>query len=256
MRTYFQKNSMNMIKCEYFHYYREELVKLSRSLNNNTQQKFLKHVLAATMLIIVLIIIYMGGQKNKMNFENFSAQTSVSQKRFDIVLSYFSEDVTYVARFIQYIRNVSTVQKLKPRTIVYNKNKQVNSKYLKEVLKADIVHSLPNLGREGATYLYHIIENYHTLANHTIFSQAGVEGITNTSLDGWLLHRLEKQFNSTVGYMPLVADNWFTTFDCGVRPGENMLRLPEFWGIIEQTICPPGGQFVSVDYNIVYCIIE
>jgi hypothetical protein len=139
------------------------------------------------------------------------------------------------------------LQKLKSRTIVYNKNKQINSTYLKEVLKADIVISLPNLGREGATFLYHIIENYDKLAGHTIFSQAGVEGITNTGLEEWFSNRLEKQFNSSVGYMPLVADRWFTTFDCGVRPGENMLRLPEFWGIIEQTACPPGGQFVSLN---------
>jgi hypothetical protein len=227
-----------------------ETVRLPQGLNYNFQQNYLKRIFIVTILILVYMFTYMGSQKIRMNFKNYARQShspSLPQRRVDVVLSYYYEDVPSVARFIQYLRNVTTLQKPKPHITVYNKNKQINSTYLKEVLKADMVQPLPNLGREGATYLYHIIENYNTLANHTIFCQAGVEGITNTGLEDWLSDRLEKQFNSTVGYMPLVHQKWFTTFDCGAKPGEKMLRLPEFWGIMEQTICPPGGQFVSVD---------
>jgi hypothetical protein len=182
-----------------------------------------------------------------MNFKNSPNQVrlSLSQKQFEVVLSYYHENVDSVARFIQYLRNVSNLQKLKPRIIIYNKNLKINNTYLKEVLKADIVQQLTNLGREGATFLYHIIENYDTLANHILFSQAGVEGVTNTGLEDWLLNRLEKQFNSSVGYMPLVENKWMTTFDCGMEGGTSFHRMPELWGIIEQTLCPPGGQAVS-----------
>jgi hypothetical protein len=236
-----------------------ETNKLSQSLNNNILQIHSKRILVFLILIIIIITISVASQKIQMNrsirktinshknFENFSYQinSSLPQSEFDVVLSYYAEDVAFVARFIQYLRNISTLQKLKHRIIVYNKNLNINNTHLKEVLKADIVQPLPNLGREGGTYLYHIIDNYDILANHILFSQAGVEGITNTGLTDWFSHRLEKQFNSTVGYMPLVENGWMTTFDCGVRPGENMQRLPELWGIIEQTICPPGGQAVS-----------
>jgi hypothetical protein len=186
-----------------------------------------------------------------MNFQNVSDQNHSSRAHveFDVVLSYYAEDVNFVARFIQCLRNTSTLQNLRSRIIVYNKNPNINNTYLKKILKADIIQQLPNLGREGATYLHHIIENYDTLANHIFFCQAGVEGITNTGLADWFSNRLEKQFNSSVGYMPLVKDQQFTRFDCGVRPGENMQRLPELWGIIEQTLCPPGGQFVSETYT-------
>jgi hypothetical protein len=109
------------------------------------------------------------------------------------------------------------------------------------MLNVDIVQQLPNLGREGATYLYHILKNYDILANHILFSQAGIEGANDRGLDDWFLHRLEKQFNSSVGYMPLVANHWMTTYDCG----ENMPRIPELWAIIEQTLCPPDRQAVS-----------
>ncbi|CAF4613411.1 unnamed protein product, partial [Rotaria socialis] len=106
----------------------------------------------------------------------------VSHSEFDIVLSYYVEDIWDVERFIRYLKNVSTIQRLSPRVIVYNKNVKISIEYLKDTLLADIVRVLPNRGREGATYLTHIIENYDTIANHTLFSQAGVEGITDVGL--------------------------------------------------------------------------
>ena len=45
-----------------------------------------------------------------------------------MVLSYYKEDVAFVARFIRYLRNVSTLQQLKPFVIVYNENFNINSK--------------------------------------------------------------------------------------------------------------------------------
>ena len=109
-------------------------------------------------------------------------QSFNSQRQFDIVFSYYAEDVNFLARSIGYLKNISISKNMQPRIIVYNKGSKHNNTYLKDVLKVDIVQQLDNLGREGATYLYHIIKNYYSLADHTIFSQAGVEGITNTGL--------------------------------------------------------------------------
>jgi hypothetical protein len=167
------------------------------------------------------------------------------QKRFDVVLSYFTEDVNYVARYIRYLRDVLTLKNVTLRIIVYNKNAKANLTYLKEVLKADTVILLDNVGREGATFLHHIIENYNKLADHIIFSQAGVEGISNTGLDDWFLHRLDKQFNSSVGYMPLVIVGNLIVYDCGIHPSGHFHRLVDLWGMLQQTLCPLGGQAVS-----------
>ena len=50
-----------------------------------------------------------------------------------------------------------------------------------------------------------------------------------------------------VGYMPLVEDNWISTYDCGSHPTTGSFpRLTELWGILEQTLCPPGGQAVRI----------
>lgn len=180
---------------------------------------------------------------------NYTVHSLLAHRDFDIVLNYYNEDVKYVARFIRYLRNVSTIQRLNPRVIVYNKNANISVEYLKKELLADIVRSLPNYGREGATYLRHIIENYDSIADHTLFSQAGVEGITNVGLEDWFMERLTRQFNSTVGYMPLVSNNWISVYDCGRHPQYAFLeRFPELWALAEETLCPSGGQAVII-YN-------
>jgi hypothetical protein len=182
---------------------------------------------------------------SKSTYFNSLNNTILSQRQFDIVLSYYSEDIDFVAQYIRYLKNVSNLKKFNPRIIIYNKNPKINNEILKLVSEADIVQLLPNLGREGGTYLYHIIKNYHIIANHTLFSQAGVEGITNDGLADWYFDRLENQFNSSVGYMPLVNKNMIANYDCGTHMTGNFPRMVQVWSMLEQKLCPPGGQAVS-----------
>jgi hypothetical protein len=37
---------------------------------------------------------------------------------------------------------------------------------------ADRIKTLPNVGREGHSYLWHVVNNYDNLADWTVFSQA------------------------------------------------------------------------------------
>ncbi|CAF4185744.1 unnamed protein product, partial [Adineta steineri] len=167
------------------------------------------------------------------------------EKTFDIVLSYYAEDQAFVERFIRYVKNVSSLSELHVRTIVYNKNFSVNNTQLKANLKADIVYGLANIGREGATFLYHIIENYNKLADHIIFSQAGVEGINDKGLEDWFYDRLQNQFNSSLGYMPLVVNNMISKDTCGQHSTGNFPRLVDLWGMLQQTLCPVNGFSVA-----------
>ncbi|CAF0955628.1 unnamed protein product [Adineta ricciae] len=185
-------------------------------------------------------LLYLTARENNTYNDVISAANS-----FDIVISYYSESTDYVAQYVRYLRNVANLKKLRPRIIVYNKNSRINNQVLKLLLDADIIQYLPNLGREGATYLYHIVTNYHILANHTIFTQAGVEGLTGSGLADWYFDRLEYQFNSSVGYMPLVNSNMITTYDCGTHRTGNFPRLVQIWSMLEQSLCPPGGQAVA-----------
>ena len=238
-----------------------EKLKCSGWLNKN-----LNSIHVASILIISFIIILFGIGKMEIKFSvinkihlyenvtnqsesessfNISNELIIYKKRFDVVLSYYTEDVNYVARYIRYLRDLSILKKLTIRIIVYNKNAQIDVTYLKDVLKADKVILLENLGREGATFLNHIINNYENLSDHIIFSQAGVEGMTNNGLSDWFYNRLDKQFNSSVGYMPLVVDSMISVYDCGQHPSGHFQRLVDLWGMLQQTLCPLGGQAVT-----------
>ena len=228
---------------------------------DNIRTTHLPRMLFFILLLSISIFIYFGSPNiaisvpnqplsvpSTLDSHNASDQnhSSLSHTQFDVVLSYYAEDVEVVASFIRYLRSTSTLKKLSLRIVLYNKNSRFNTSYLKAAVKADVVQQLPNVGREGETYLHHIIENYHTLPNHIFFCQAGAEDIvTKTGIADWFTDRLEKQFNSSVGYMPLVALSSFATLDCGLRWGENIPRLADLWGIVEQKLCPPGGQAVS-----------
>jgi len=218
----------------------------------NTKQFYFAIICLIFVLINLIICInkWSNGSKYskilylKSNDFNSCNDPIESQRQFDIVLSYYSEDIDYVAQYVRYLRNISSIKKLNPRIIIYNKNSKINNEVLKSLLEVDIIQLLPNFGREGGTFLYHIINNYHIIANHTIFSQAGVEGITNQGLADWYFDRLENQFNISVGYMPLVRNNMIASYDCGTRYTGNFPRMVELWSMLEQSLCPPGGQAV------------
>jgi hypothetical protein len=193
-----------------------------------------------------------GNLTNDFKELNLSRNSSNNQNlfiygnRFDVVLSYYTEDVNYVSRYIGYLRDILIPKNVTIRIIVYNKNAKANLTYLKEVLKADVVILLDNFGREGATFLHHIISNYDKLGDHILFSQAGVEGLANNGLSDWFLHRLSVQFNSSVGYMPLVVNDMISIYDCGQHPSGHFQRLVDLWGMLQQTLCPLGGQAVKI----------
>ncbi|UJR38288.1 hypothetical protein I4U23_030958 [Adineta vaga] len=247
--------------CFLFHYcLSRRLIMKTRSIRSSFKHLSKQYFIIMTCFIIALInlVIYFNKWRSELKYTNKHAtllyfksneintynDLILTSNSFDIVISYYSEDVDYVAQYIRDLRNTVKLRKLHPRVIVYNKNSKINNQVLKILLDADIIQFLPNLGREGATYLYHIIEHYQILANHTIFSQAGVEGLTDKGLADWYSDRLENQFNSSVGYMPLVHPSMIVTIDCGTHFTGNFPRLVQIWALVEQTLCPPGGQAV------------
>ena len=68
--------------------------------------------------------------------------------------------------FARYNESVDWLETTSANIIIYNKGNPLH--YLKNVI------SLPNVGRESHTYLYHIINNYNNLADFTFFTQAAL----------------------------------------------------------------------------------
>ena len=79
----------------------------------------------------------------------------VASQTVDLVISYYNEDVTQVRRDLEEIRTSPYVASRQNRVVLYNKGPH-SADFLREKLAlapADEVVPLPNLGREGATYL-------------------------------------------------------------------------------------------------------
>jgi hypothetical protein len=55
---------------------------------------------------------------------------------------------------------------------IYIKDGEANVDELKKITQANSVTKLSNVGREGETYLYHILDRWDSLSKHTVFLQA------------------------------------------------------------------------------------
>lgn len=78
-----------------------------------------------------------------------------SSQTVDIVIAYYDEEVSQTERDIYEIRRSPHVASKQHRVVLYNKGPH-STEYLREKLAlapADEIVPLPNLGREGATYL-------------------------------------------------------------------------------------------------------
>ncbi len=98
------------------------------------------------LLIFLALLIY--------SHFYFNYREGFNDKSIQIVVARYNEDLEWLKR-----------KDLQYPIIIYNKGdndnfyKPINSKII----------NLPNLGREGQTYLHHIVENYDNLQDLTIF---------------------------------------------------------------------------------------
>lgn len=96
----------------------------------------------------------------------------VPESRFDIVVSMYDEDPVSVKGMLASIKSTALLKKIQPRVIIYTKKPFSDLSALKTITDADVVDQLENSGREGGTYLHHIITNWGSLAKQTMFIQA------------------------------------------------------------------------------------
>ena len=78
------------------------------------------------------------------------------------------ESIEYQIVVARYNENINYLSLFKDIMIVYNKGDTPISSIFNSI-------NLPNVGRESHTYLYHIIQNYDTLANRTLFIQGRID---------------------------------------------------------------------------------
>ncbi|GAA5935868.1 hypothetical protein JCM10213_002143 [Rhodosporidiobolus nylandii] len=193
------------------------------------------------------------------------ASASVPTSRtIDLVVSYYDEDLERTKKHIEDIRATDFVSKRSSRVIIYNKGARgdMEIREAMQLQRADEVVPLPNLGREGATYLKHILLHYNatvaalspsfrpssspslaatvarlrttTLADHTYFLQPHLawESIARPRL------QLVAPETGFAHFGPMLRS------DCGKdgRIGADFPIVKELYNIFVGEVCPPSGQ--------------
>jgi hypothetical protein len=92
----------------------------------------------------------------------------------DVVVSMFKEPPSAVKSTFDRLKGLPEIGRRNPRLIVYTKDPAANIEQLLEQTGANSVVQLSNVGREGHTYLHHVIEQWEDLAAQTIFLQADI----------------------------------------------------------------------------------
>jgi len=152
------------------------------------------------------------------------------------------------------------------RLTVYNKGDKLNLP-AKVRARAGRVVQLRNVGREGHTYLHHIVENYDNLADLTIFSQACVVHHLRGSFDPycncpdatepWSHMRLESveksayhtQWNRARAKLPDHVTNAILHY--GARRSD--LPFSEWWGRYVK-LDPPNPRTVQFSWGGLFSV--
>lgn len=90
----------------------------------------------------------------------------------EVVLSMYKEPTYEVAQLITNLRSMPQLSEA--RVTIYIKDDKADIAHIKRLTNASNVIMLPNIGREGETYLNHIVNQWDNLAAKTIFLQADI----------------------------------------------------------------------------------
>lgn len=79
----------------------------------------------------------------------------------DVVMAYYNEPIDSIIEQMQHLRSIPHIAQRNPTFITYVKGDNVSLSEYKQATGMDEVYRLPNVGREGDTYLQHILRNYN-----------------------------------------------------------------------------------------------
>ena len=103
--------------------------------------------------------------------------TPPSNLTFEVVISHYDEPLSALATSLIALLSLPQLQGTVPLITLYTKHPTTPLSLLATALSLPIsnIHRLPNHGREGGTYLHHILQNWSHLAAHTLFIQTSTQ---------------------------------------------------------------------------------
>ncbi|KAF2020563.1 hypothetical protein BU24DRAFT_416233 [Aaosphaeria arxii CBS 175.79] len=153
---------------EQFHY--PGVSALKSSSPNNKSSRHLLGITITTLWAAYGILNFTERQERRI--PTLLDQDYVPELPLEVVLSMYKEPVDEVGKLINHLQSISALSDA--RITIYIKDREANNTYVKQQTGADHVITLPNIGREGETFLNHILNRWDNLARQTIFLQAGI----------------------------------------------------------------------------------
>ncbi|KAG1677070.1 hypothetical protein FOA52_001240 [Chlamydomonas sp. UWO 241] len=92
-------------------------------------------------------------------------------RALDIVIAYYEEDAATLINWLDHVMGESSLASLPTCVWVYHKGTAPLPGLMEQLPQADYFVVLPNIGREGHSYLAHLTSQYGALAPHTLFTQ-------------------------------------------------------------------------------------
>lgn len=166
----------------------------------------------------------------------------------DVVVSMFKEPPSTIKETFDRLKRLPEISRRNPRLVVYTKDPSANIDQLLRQTGAISVVQLPNVGREGHTYLHHIVEQWEDLAAQTFFLQADIHNPRE------FFPRVRDYYTPQTGMLSLgFSGQTCNCRDCGDRFGwwDNTL-VGEVWSQVMNETCTDQqmlmsykGQFVA-----------
>ena len=170
------------------------------------------------------------------------SRTPVTSKaQLDVVIAHHSEEPYYIKVWTNSLRSVPYMQELGMRVIIYTKG-SMEPAAIREASGADGVIQLPNVGREGGTYLHHLLNVYDDPPQFILFAQAKLkkgqeEG--SGEMTQWLQDRLRTKFDNETGFMSM--DRKHDICYCGhctdMNRDEFHPMWPQIYSMLQGKVC-------------------
>ena len=170
------------------------------------------------------------------------SQTQVTLKpQFDVVIAHHSEEPYYIRVWTDSLRAIPYMQELGMRIIIYTKG-SMELAAIKEASGANEVIQLSNVGREGGTYLHHLLSVYDDPPQFTLFAQAKLKKAQKEGsgqMTQWLQDRLRTKFGNETGFMSM--DRKHDICYCGhctdMGRDEFYPMWPQIYSMLQGKVC-------------------
>lgn len=125
-----------------------------------------RHINPALLISLLPLLLWVFRQTPIPGRFVFDARAVDAAKppKMEIVIAYYQEPISDVQQQIAYIRSLPEIMDQKPIFTIYAKasEQDVPTDWLYQHTGVDQIFRLDNFGREGGTYMRHIISRYNT----------------------------------------------------------------------------------------------